>query len=105
MPVIDLRGKRALVAGVSDAGGFGFAIAKALAECGASVCVASWPPAMGIFETMLRRGKMDEDRTLPDGSRVNATYSQEITSKGPTFTIRKFTEVPWTPTQLIAFCL
>jgi enoyl-[acyl-carrier protein] reductase I len=68
MPVIDLRGKRALVAGVSDAGGFGFAIAKALAECGASVCVASWPPAMGIFETMLRRGKMDEDRQLPDGS-------------------------------------
>ncbi len=43
------------------------------------------------------------DGTLPDGSRVNATYSQEITSRGPTFTIRKFTKVPWTPTQLIAF--
>jgi len=68
MPNIDLRGKRALIAGVSDAGGFGFAIAKALAECGASVCVASWPPAMGIFETMLRRGKLDEARTLPDGT-------------------------------------
>lgn len=68
MPNIDLRGKRALIAGVSDAGGFGFAIAKSLAECGASVCVASWPPAMGIFETMLRRGKLDEARTLPDGT-------------------------------------
>ena len=68
MPNIDLRGKRALIAGVSDGGGFGFAIAKALAECGASVCAASWPPAMGIFETMLRRGKLDEARTLPDGS-------------------------------------
>jgi len=68
MPNIDLRGKRALIAGVSDAGGFGFAIAKALAECGTSVCVASWPPAMGIFETMLRRGKLDEARTLPDGT-------------------------------------
>ena len=43
------------------------------------------------------------DGTLPDGSRINATYSQEITSRGPTFTIRKFTKVPWTPTQLIAF--
>ncbi len=43
------------------------------------------------------------DGTLPDGSRVNATYTQEITSRGPTFTIRKFTKVPWTPTQLIAF--
>jgi len=43
------------------------------------------------------------DGTLPDGSRVNATYTKEITSKGPTFTIRKFTKIPWTPTQLIAF--
>lgn len=43
------------------------------------------------------------DGSLPDGSRVNATYTQEITSRGPTFTIRKFTKVPWTPTQLISF--
>jgi len=43
------------------------------------------------------------DGTLPDGSRVNATYTQEISSRGPTFTIRKFTKIPWTPTQLIAF--
>jgi flagellar protein FlaI len=43
------------------------------------------------------------DGTLPDGSRVNATYSSEISSRGPTFTIRKFTKIPWTPTQLIAF--
>ncbi len=42
------------------------------------------------------------DGTLPDGSRVNATYTEDITSHGPTFTIRKFTKVPWTPTQLIA---
>lgn len=43
------------------------------------------------------------DGTLPDGSRVNATYTKDVTSKGPTFTIRKFTKIPWTPTQLIAF--
>lgn len=43
------------------------------------------------------------DATLPDGSRVNATYTKDITSRGPTFTIRKFTETPWTPTQLISF--
>ena len=42
------------------------------------------------------------DGTLPDGSRVNATYTTDVTSKGPTFTIRKFTKVPWTPPQLIA---
>jgi type IV secretory pathway ATPase VirB11/archaellum biosynthesis ATPase/intein/homing endonuclease len=42
------------------------------------------------------------DGRLPDGSRVNATYTEDVTSKGPTFTIRKFTKMPWTPTQLIA---
>jgi flagellar protein FlaI len=42
------------------------------------------------------------DGTLPDGSRVNATYTKDVTSKGPTFTIRKFTKIPWTPTQLIS---
>ncbi len=41
------------------------------------------------------------DGSLPDGSRVNATYTKDITSKGPTFTIRKFTKTPWTPTQLL----
>ena len=65
---IDLRGKRAFVAGVADDGGFGFAIAKALAEAGASVCVGTWPPAMGIFETLLSRGKIDESRKMSDGS-------------------------------------
>lgn len=43
------------------------------------------------------------DGSLPDGSRVNATYTKDVTSKGPTFTIRKFTKTPWTPTQLIGF--
>ena len=56
---IDLRGKRAFVAGVSDDGGFGFSIAKSLAEAGASVCLGSWPPALGIFQKLLERGKMD----------------------------------------------
>lgn len=42
------------------------------------------------------------DGTLPDGTRVNATYTKDITSKGPTFTLRKFTKIPWTPTQLIS---
>lgn len=66
---IDLTGKRALVAGVADDGGFGFAIAKALAQAGATVCVATWPPALNIFLNLLERGKLDESRTLPDGSR------------------------------------
>jgi enoyl-[acyl-carrier protein] reductase I len=65
---IDLRGRRALVAGVADDNGFGFAIAKALAEAGASVCVATWPPALNIFLNLIERGKIDESRRLADGS-------------------------------------
>lgn len=42
------------------------------------------------------------DGTLSDGSRVNATYTKDVTSRGPTFTIRKFTKIPWTPTQLLS---
>ncbi|OGU01654.1 MAG: enoyl-[acyl-carrier-protein] reductase [Gemmatimonadetes bacterium GWC2_71_10] len=68
MLAIDLTGKRALVAGVADDGGFGFAIAKKLAEAGASVCVGTWPPALNIFRNLLERGKMDESRKMPDGS-------------------------------------
>jgi len=67
---IDLRGKRAFVAGVSDDGGFGFAIAKSLAEAGASVCLGSWPPALGIFLKLLERGKIDASMTLSDGRKL-----------------------------------
>jgi enoyl-[acyl-carrier protein] reductase I len=65
---IDLRGKRALVAGVSDDGGYGWAIAKALVEAGASVCLGTWPPTLNILKTMLDRGKFDDSRRLSDGS-------------------------------------
>ena len=67
MLAIDLSGKRALVAGVSDDSGFGFAIAKAFAEAGASICVASWPPALGIFRKLIERGKLEESSRLSNG--------------------------------------
>jgi enoyl-[acyl-carrier protein] reductase I len=65
---IDLSGRRALVAGIADDNGFGFAIAKSLAEAGAKVCAATWPPALNIFNNLLDRGKLDESRKLADGS-------------------------------------
>ena len=67
MLAIDLTGRRALVAGVADDAGYGFAIAKALAEAGATVCVATWPPALNIFMNLLERGKLDESRRLGSG--------------------------------------
>src|SRR5580692_64597 len=67
---IDLTGKRAFIAGVADDGGFGFAIGKALADAGASICVGTWPPALGIFQTLLRRGKLDASLRLSDGRKL-----------------------------------
>jgi enoyl-[acyl-carrier protein] reductase I len=67
---IDLSGKRAFVAGVADDAGFGFAIAKALAEAGAKVSLGTWPPALGIFQTLLRRGKLDESLALSGGGKI-----------------------------------
>ncbi len=64
---IDLRGRRALVAGVADDAGFGFAIAKQLAEAQASVCVGTWPPAYGVFTKLLERGKIAESLRLERG--------------------------------------
>jgi enoyl-[acyl-carrier protein] reductase I len=63
---IDLKGKRALVAGVADDAGYGFAITKALVEAGATVVAGTWPPALNIFLNLLER-KMDESRKLSSG--------------------------------------
>ncbi len=35
--------------------------------------------------------------TLPDGSRVSATLAGDVATRGPTFTIRKFSERPFSP--------
>lgn len=65
---IDLRGKRAFVAGVAEDSSYGFAIAKKLAEAGASVVVGTWPPALNIFLKLLESGKIEQSRKLSDGS-------------------------------------
>ncbi|KAL3533923.1 hypothetical protein ACH5RR_007444 [Cinchona calisaya] len=70
---VDLRGKRAFIAGVADDNGYGWAIAKSLAAAGAEILVGTWVPALNIFETSLRRGKFDESRVLPDGSLMEIT--------------------------------
>jgi archaeal flagellar protein FlaI len=43
------------------------------------------------------------DATLPDGSRVQVTYSNVISTNGSSFTIRKFRADPMTPLDLIKF--
>jgi enoyl-[acyl-carrier protein] reductase I len=63
----DLTGKVAFVAGVADSTGYGWAIAKALAEAGATIIVGTWPPVLNIFKLSLDKGKLDDDRKLSDG--------------------------------------
>ncbi|HET6398994.1 MAG TPA: type II/IV secretion system ATPase subunit, partial [Candidatus Thermoplasmatota archaeon] len=41
------------------------------------------------------------DATLPDGSRLQTTLSREVTTRGSSFTIRKFRSDPMTPPDLI----
>lgn len=41
------------------------------------------------------------DGTLPDGSRVQASFAKDVTTRGPSFTIRKFIEEPLSPIDLI----
>ncbi|HDD45966.1 MAG TPA: secretion system protein E [Candidatus Aenigmarchaeota archaeon] len=41
------------------------------------------------------------DGTLPDGSRVQATLARDVTTRGPTFSIRKFKPNPLSPIDLI----
>jgi archaeal flagellar protein FlaI len=46
-------------------------------------------------------GQPIADGTLPDGSRVNIIHSKDVSLKGPTMTIRKFSETPISVTQLM----
>ena len=46
-------------------------------------------------------GQPIADGTLPDGSRVNIIHSKDVSLKGPSMTVRKFSETPISITQLI----
>jgi flagellar protein FlaI len=41
------------------------------------------------------------DASLPNGSRIQLTLGGDVTSRGSNFTIRKFSDVPYTPIDLI----
>ena len=56
-------------------------------RCGKSISVAS--PIL--------------DGTTVEGHRVQATYAREVTTRGSSFTIRRFKEKPFTPVELIKF--
>lgn len=65
---IDLKGKVAFIAGIADDAGFGWAIAKVLAEAGATLLIGTWTPLFKIFTTALDHGKFDSSRQLSNGT-------------------------------------
>lgn len=65
---INLKGKRVLIAGIGDDQGYGWAIAKSLAEAGAEIIIGTWTPLVRIFTTSWNTGKFDESRQLSNGS-------------------------------------
>ncbi len=68
---MNLKGKIAFVAGIGDDQGYGWAIAKALAEAGATILIGTWTPIVKIFDTSWERGKFDASRKLSNGSLMN----------------------------------
>ena len=82
---IDLKGKKAFIAGVGDDVGFGWAIAKALAEAGAEIIIGTWTPIMKIFTSQLNSGRFDDSRRLQDGSLMEflAIYPLDATFDHP----------------------
>jgi enoyl-[acyl-carrier protein] reductase I len=96
---IDLTGKRAFVAGIADDRGYGWAIVRALADAGASICVGTWPPTMRIFTRSLERGKLD--LSLPGGGEIelervyafDAVYDTQDTVPEEVASSKRYAEV------------
>lgn len=65
---IDMKGKKVFIGGVADATGYGWAIAKACAEAGATILLGTWPPVLPIFQMGFERGQFTEEQKLSDGT-------------------------------------
>merc|ERR1711923_101873 len=61
----------AFIAGVADSTGYGWAIAKSLADAGATIIVGTWPPVLKIFQMSLKKGSFEADSILPDGTKMS----------------------------------
>ena len=63
-----MKGKLAVIVGVGDDQGYGWAIAKSLAEQGARIVFCTWTPVLKIFHMSWDAGKFDASRVLSDGT-------------------------------------
>jgi enoyl-[acyl-carrier protein] reductase I len=82
---IDLKGKKAFIAGIADDQGYGWAIAKMLAEAGAEIIIGTWTPLIKIFTQSWNLGKFNESRRLSNGQLMEClkVYSLDATFDRP----------------------
>ncbi len=82
---MDLKGKKAFIMGIGDDQGYGFAIAKALAEAGAQIILGTWVPIYKIFTTSWNAGKFDLSRKLKNGLllELEKVYPIDVTFDQP----------------------
>jgi enoyl-[acyl-carrier protein] reductase I len=78
MKNMSLKGKIAAIIGVGDDQGYGWAIAKALADEGATIIFGTWTPILKIFQMSWDAGKFDESRKLTDGSLMDVAKVYSI---------------------------
>lgn len=82
---MNLKGKKAFIAGIGDDQGYGWAIAKELAEAGCEIIVGTWTPILKIFTTSFESGKFDASRKLSDGSlmEISKVYALDASFDTP----------------------
>ncbi|KAB1221400.1 Enoyl-[acyl-carrier-protein] reductase [NADH], chloroplastic [Morella rubra] len=82
---IDLRGKRAFIAGLADTKGYGWAISKALAAAGAEILVGTSVLAFQKVNCSLLCRGSEETLQLPSGSRMKIpkVYALEAAIDNP----------------------
>lgn len=74
MTLCDLKGKTALITGVSDDVGFAWHIAKGLQSQGAEIILCCHPRVMSIVERFLTKDKYAESRKLACGGELSPKY-------------------------------
>jgi len=82
---VDLTGKVAFIVGASSETGYGFAIAKELAQAGATILFGSWPMTLQIFRRTMRKQSFKEAATLPNGSvmEISKVYPLDVVYDEP----------------------
>jgi len=82
---MNLKGKKAFIAGIGDDQGYGWAIAKSLAEAGCEILVGTWTPILKIFTTSYEMGKFDASRKLSNGEmmKIKKIYALDASFDKP----------------------